>query len=244
MNTKTIDYTAGNIKLRGYLAFDSKKEGKRPGIIIAHAWRGQDDFARQKAVELAELGYVALAADVYGNGQSVNTNEEATSLMMPLFLDRKLLRERIIAAYELLKSQPEVDAHQIGAIGFCFGGLTVIELFRSGAEVKGVVSFHGTLGNAMGDRKATTHPIAKGIKGSILILHGNDDPLVSLDDILNIQREFTQAGVDWEMDIYGNTMHAFTNPEAHEEALGLVYNKKTSERAWQRMLNFFTEIFH
>ena len=143
----------------------------------------------------------------------------------------------MIAAYETLINQAGVDQSRIGAIGFCFGGLSVIELLRSGTPVKSVVSFHGVLGNT----GAKTVPIAKNIKGSILMLHGYEDPLVPINDVLNIQKEFNDAGVDWQMDIYGHTSHAFTNPQAHDTKKGLIYNEKINKRAWLAMKNFFEE---
>ena len=244
MKKEYVDYKCGDTLCKGYFAFDPSSKTKRPAILIAHAWMGQDDFAREKAAYLTELGYVGFAADIFGEGKTANNPKDAAALMMPFFLNRKLLQERVNAAFETVKAHPLVDSERIGAIGFCFGGLTAIELLRSGAPVKGVVSFHGVLGNAMGDKKANTLPIAKNISGSLLILHGHDDPLVTLDDIVNIQTEFTTAGVDWQMHIYGHAVHAFTNPMLKDPKTGLAYNAKANERSWQSMRNFFEEIFH
>lgn len=239
MHTKNVSYLAGNVSLQGFLAHDPTIKAPSPAILIAHAWRGLDQFAKHKAVELAKLGYVAFAADVYGNGLAVETNEEALALMTPLYQNRTLLLERIKAGYDILKAHPLVDPKRIGGIGFCFGGLTIIELFRSGADLKGVAAFHAVLGN----KGATVFPIAKGIRGSILVLHGNDDPLVSAEDLQNFRNEFTQAGIDWQMNIYGHTSHAFTNPEVNDPVSGLVYQAKSDRRSWQAMQNFFQEIF-
>lgn len=238
-----IDYKCGGTKCKGYAVYDSSTKAKRPAIIVAHAWMGQDDFAREKATYLTKLGYLGFAADLYGDGKTVQNSDEAAALMMPLFLDRKLLQERIIAAYRAVQSHPLVVAERIGAIGFCFGGLSVIELLRSGTEIKGAVSFHGALGNSRDGKKAKTVPIAQDIKGSLLMLHGHDDPLVSQDDILNMQTELTKAGVDWQMHIYGHTVHAFTNPVANDAKSGFAFNPKSNERAWKSMRNFFEEIF-
>lgn len=243
MHTEAIEYQCKGVKLKGHLAWKNNSAIKRPAVIVAHAWKGQDDFARQKACALAELGYVGFAADLYGNGIEVKSNEEAQKLMLPLFLDRALLRERINAAVEAIKSNPLVEPSTIAAIGFCFGGLAVIELLRSGADVRGVVSFHGTLGNSLGEHKAKLAPLAKKINGALLMLHGHDDPLVSSTDVLSIQEEFTKANVDWQMHIYGQTMHAFTNPEAHDERSGLMFNVKANRRSWETMSNFLEEIF-
>lgn len=243
MKTNFIDYSIGGVNCRGYLAQNGAIKTKQPAILIAHAWQGQDDFARDKADSLAKMGYIAFAADLYGNGIYADSREEAAKLMMPLFLDRRLLQERIIAALETLKTIPQVDIENVGAIGFCFGGLTVLELLRSGAKIKGVVSFHGVLGDKMGDAQAKTVPIAEKIDGSALILHGHDDPLVSKTDIEKIQNELTLAHVDWQMHIYGRTKHAFTNPLADDDSMGLIFNNKASVRAWKSMENFFSELF-
>ena len=242
MNSEIIDYQCGNASLVGQLYFDETHSEKRPAVIVAHAWKGRDDFALEKAKALAEMGYVGFAADLYGGGKVVETNEEALELMVPLFLDRKTLRERMVAAYEAASEHSLVDKNKIAAIGFCFGGAAVIELIRSGIELKGVVSFHGILGHSLGEQKAPEHPGADRMHGSLLILHGYQDPLVSLDDILNIQQEFSSKGVDWQMHIYGNASHAFTNPNANEPESGLIYNQITEKRAMQSMKNFLNEV--
>lgn len=243
MHKEEIRYEGGGKELRGYLCHHRDLSGPRPGVIIAHAWRGLDAFARQQAERLAELGYMALAADVYGIDHEVESDEEAKELMLPLFLDRELLQERIVAAYTLLKNQSLVDPQRIGAIGFCFGGLTAIELLRSGCGVNGVVSFHGVLGNSMGDQTAKTVPLASGIKGELLILHGHEDPLVSEEDIILLQDEMTEADVDWQFVIYGHTSHAFTNPEAQNNSAGLVYNEQAARRSWVAATYFLNEVF-
>lgn len=240
MKEEIIDYQAGNLPCKGFLV-SPPGGGKLPGILVAHAWQGQDDFARQKARELAEMGYVALAADVYGQGLPVS-KEEAPTRMKPLFIDRALLQERIVAAFHLLSKDPRVDATKIGAIGFCFGGLTVIELLRSGAPVKGVVSFHGVLGDGFGANKANPGIRAKKIDGAILILHGYEDPLVSAEDIAKLQKELNDAGADWQMNVFGHTAHAFMDPSAHDTEHGLVYHERTAKRAWHAMIEFFKEI--
>jgi dienelactone hydrolase len=243
MQQTAITYKCGETPCRGVLVHDENITTPRPAVIVAHAWRGQDDFARHKAVDLAKLGYIAFAADIYGQGIEVKTDEEAQALMLPLFMNRQLLRERIVSAYDTVSNLPYVDKGKIGAIGFCFGGLTVIELLRSGRPARGVVSFHGVLGNTLKSAIANTQPPAKSISGSLLILHGNLDPLVSQNDILAIQSEFTQLGVDWQMHIYGHTVHAFTNPEVSDFKNGMAYDKLADRRSWKAMCNFFQEIF-
>jgi len=220
-----------------------KKSGKNPGILIAHAWRGLDEFVKKKADALAELGYVAFAADVY-DGKTATTDDEAFALMSPLFKDRELLRKKIGAAYDALKNLPEVDPERIGAIGFCFGGLTVLELLRSGAPVKGIVSFHGVLGTKMGDLEANIIPSHIPKNKSALFLHGDLDPLVPLEDILALKTELTESEVDWQFHIFGNTVHAFTNPEVHDFSGGLSYNRSADKRSWTMMRTFFEELFN
>lgn len=189
------------------------------------------------------MGYIAFAADVYGVSAPVKTDEEAAKLMKPLFSDRKKLQTRIQAAFQVLADHPLVDRTRIGAIGFCFGGLTVIELLRSGCPVRAVVSFHGVLTNRLGDTLAKTVPIASNIKGSLLLLNGHDDPLFSKADIALLEDELTQAKVDWTLVDYGHTSHAFTNPEARSPESGMLYNERSARRAWAAMRQFFTDAF-
>lgn len=244
MKEEIIDYEIDGKKYRGFWAFPSieaETPAKRPAVLVAHAWMGQDDFAREKARMLASLGYFGFAVDMYGEGKTASNPEEAEALMLPLFEDRALLRKRILGAFEVVSHLPGVDQGRIGGIGFCFGGLTIIELLRSGAPVKGCVSFHGVLGNTMGPIHAKTTPIAKGIEGSLLILHGYNDPLVSLQDIVNTQKELSEAMVDWQMHFYSQTSHAFTNPQANDVKNGLVFQSRSCDRALRLMKDFFKE---
>ncbi len=232
-------YFEGKTPCHGFVVANEKQSGKRPVVLVAHAWRGQDEFARDKARQLAALGYLGFAVDIYGEGRSTENNKEAEGLMAPFYLDRILLQRRMCAALDHAFTHPFADPARAGAIGFCFGGLSVIELMRSGAPIKAAVSFHGMLGSA----KAKTAAIAKNITGSLLILHGHDDPTVSDADIKSMQEELTKAGVDWQMHIYGHTMHAFTNPMAKEPSLGKLYNPLAEKRSWQAMKNFLNEKF-
>lgn len=242
MNSEIIDYQWNGKNFKGQIYFPENLSDKTPAVLVAHAWKGRDQFALDKAKMLAELGYIGFAADLYGDGLVVESNEEALDLMVPLFLDRKELRERISAAYQVVAGRAEVDSGRIGAIGFCFGGATVIELLRSGLDVKGVVSFHGLLGYSLGEQKADVFASADELKGSLLILHGYQDPMVSLDDVVNIQQEFSSKGIDWQMHTYGRASHAFTNPGANEPDSGMMYHAQTEKRALQSMRNFFSEV--
>ena len=243
MHTETIEYQQNGTTLRGYLVYDETVKTPRPAVMVAHAWKGQDEFARNKAKALAELGYIGFAIDIYGNGKEVKTNQEAIQLMKPLFLDRKLLQDRLKAGFETIKRQSMVDPKRIGGIGFCFGGLAILELFRSGVDLRGVVTFHAGFSNFMGDIKAKTVPIAKDIRGSLLILHGYNDPFVSPRDIQTLQQELSEQNIDWQMNIYSQTYHAFTDPDANDKAAGVLFNPRTNARTWRSMKNFFEEVF-
>lgn len=240
IKTTVVPYSLKSLQMKGFLASSSKE--KRPAVLVVHAWKGQDDFVRQKAEELAKLGYVGFAVDMYGDAKQTRDKAIAEEWMRPLFIDRALLQDHIKAAYHCVHNQPQVDPERIGIIGFCFGGLVAIELFRSGVALRGAVSFHGLLGNQRGDVKANTVPIAKDIKGSLLVLHGHDDPLVSQEDICHFQNEFTKANVDWQMHLYSHTLHAFTNPMANDIKFGTVYNEKAAMRSWKAMEQFFNEV--
>jgi dienelactone hydrolase len=242
IRSEEISYRAGNITCKGYLAVEtSVVQYKRPVVIIAHAWRGLDSFAKEKAHALAKLGYIGFAADLYGDGRVAKNDDEAAALMGPLFLDRKLLRDRIVAAFTTMQNHQDVDPSRIAAIGFCFGGLTVIELLRSGADVRGVVSFHGVLGESLGGMNAEKIPSILPIKGALLLLHGYKDPLVSQQDLVAIQKEFSDANIDWQLDIYGDAAHSFTNPEATNPDSGMVYNESAAKRSWLSMQHFLHE---
>lgn len=243
MQTRTVPYQVQGQTLQGFLAFDDSIKGKRPAVVVAHAWRGQDAFAREKALAFAKMGYVALAADLFGDGVTVQSDEESLALMLPLFADRKLLQERIGKAVELLKADPLVDPKRIAAVGYCFGGLTVLELLRSGAEVSGVVSCHGLLADVLGEVRAKRPAIGHRLHGSILFLHGADDPMVSDSDIRQVTEELDEHGVDWQFNTYSQTVHAFTNPQAQDPDHGTVYNERTAKRSWFALVNFLEEIF-
>ena len=241
MREEKVVYQAGGVECHGLLTYDSSNAGKKPAILVIHAWRGQDGFAREKTRELADLGYVGFAVDLYGNGQSVTEDSEAQVLMAPLFKNRKKLRERIRAAYEFLRMSDLVDASKMGAIGFCFGGLTVLELLRSGASLKGAVSFHGLLGDVMGDITAVKEPVNYAPPGALLLLHGYEDTFTPPAEIARLQKELNDVQMDWQMNIYGQTCHAFMNPAAANPEKGMVYNPKIALRAWHAMKNFFEE---
>ena len=242
METDRLIYYHEGTPCHGFIAWDESSEVKRPAILIAHAWRGQDDFARQKAIEIASMGYIGFAIDIYGEGKCV-PNEEAQGLRDPFFFDRKLLQARMNAALDFIKKHPRVDPEKVAAIGFCFGGLCVYELLRSGADIKGVVTFHGIFAFSQEGKHVKEVTISSKILGKILVLHGAQDPLVSDTDLKFVQKEMTDANVDWQMHIFGNAMHAFTNPNAKDPKKGTLYDPISEKRAWELMQIFLDGLF-
>lgn len=236
LQTQKIKYQDGDTVLEGYCAVDARFSGKRPVVIVAHDWSGCNEFVTNKAEQLAELGYVGFALDMYGMGKTGKTTEEKIALMSPLKNDRAALRARVLAALAVAKTLPNADSQQIGAIGFCFGGLCVLDLARSGADVKGIVSFHGLL-------MKPENLLDKKIIAKVLVLHGHDDPMVPPQQVLKFETEMTQQKVDWQVHVYSNTQHAFSNPAAHDASMGTIYNPVAAERSWVAMKNFFAEIF-
>lgn len=231
-----VSYLDDGEVLEGYFAYDDAIAGQRPVVLIHHAWAGRDEFVAEKARKLAALGYLGFATDIYGKGILGKGPDENARLMQPFMQDRGKLRKRLIAALAAVKTMPWADDKKIAAIGFCFGGLCALDLARSGAEICGVVSFHGLL-----VPPANVSPAA--IKAKVLVLHGHDDPMVPPEQVLALQTELTAAGADWQVHSYGNTMHAFTNPLANDPGFGTVYQPKADVRSWQAMQNFLQEIF-
>jgi dienelactone hydrolase len=237
VKTRLVEYRDGDVVLEGYLAWDDAVKGTRPGVLIVHQWMGVTDNERMRAGQLAALGYVALAADVYGKGVRPANAQEAGALAGTYKGDRTLLRARVAAGLAELKRQPLVDAPRIAAIGYCFGGTAVLELARSGADVAGVVSFHGGL-------DSLKPADGRNIRAKLLVLHGADDPFVPAADIAAFQQELRQAGVDWQMVYYSGAVHSFTQKEAgSDNSRGAAYNERADRRSWQAMRDFFAEIF-
>lgn len=236
MITKTIDYQDGDTQLAGYLAYN-ETGAPLPAVLVAHDWSGRREFACQAAERVAALGYAGFALDMYGKGifGRDGDTEGNAALMNPYASDRVLLRQRINAALNAVRELPQVDPAKIAAMGYCFGGMCVLELARSGADVKGVISIHGIFspGNA----------VNKKISAKVLCLHGHDDPMVPPEQVLAFEKEMTDAGADWQIHVYGGTMHAFTNPIANNPDFGTVYKEKAAKRAYQSVANFLDEIF-
>ena len=234
--SNTVGYLDGDVLLEAFFAFDDSLSGRRPAVLINHTWVGRDDFVAEKAKKLAELGYVGFAVDMYGKGVLGSGAEENAKLMQPFMDDRQILQKRMNAAFYAVKLMPWVDDSKIAAIGFCFGGLCSLDLARTGADLKGVVSFHGLLaapGNTQGNA----------IKAKILALHGHDDPMVPVEHVIAFEQEMTKAGADWQLHTFGNAMHAFTNPVANNPDFGTVYQPDADRRSWLAMENFLAEAF-
>ncbi len=234
--SNTVGYLDGDVLLEAFFAFDDSFSTRRPAVLINHAWGGRDDFVAEKAKKLAALGYVGFAVDMYGKGILGSGPEENMKLMQPFMADRAMLQKRMKAALYAVTLLPWVDDSKIAAIGFCFGGLCSLDLARTGADLKGVVSFHGLLG-------APDNMQGNAVKAKVLALCGHDDPLVPVEQVLAFQQEMTKAGADWQMHTYGHTMHAFTNPVANDPAFGTVYQPDADRRSWIAMENFLDEIF-
>jgi dienelactone hydrolase len=238
IHTEVVDYQQGGTTLEGYLAYDDSNSGKRPGILIVHQWQGITDYEKMRARMLAEMGYVAFCADIYGKDNRPKTLQEAGALAGKFKGDRQLLRARVNAGLDQLKSNQYVDANQVAAIGYCFGGTTVIELARSGAQLNGVVSFHGGL-------DSPTPADGRNIRCKMLILAGADDPFQKPADLEAFEKEMRDSKVDWQITFYGGAVHAFTQPSVDALNLpGAKYNESADKRSWQAMKNFFAEIFN
>lgn len=236
MITKTIDYQDGDTQLEGYLAYH-ETGAQLPAVLVAHDWSGRREFACKAAERIAAMGYAGFALDMYGKGIFGRDGdaEGNAALMNPYASDRILLRQRINAALRAVRAFSQVDAARIAAMGYCFGGMCVLELARSGADVAGVISIHGILapGDAANEK----------ISAKVLCLHGHDDPMVPPEQVLAFEKEMTDAGVDWQMHVYGGTMHAFTNPAANNPDFGTVYKEVAEKRAYQSVANFLGELF-
>lgn len=232
-----VEYTHDGTELRGVLAHDAEITDRRPGVLVVHDWMGISDETRRRARMLAELGYVAFAADIYGAGSRPSNTEEAAAQSSKYKSDRALLRGRLAAALAVLAENERCDPGRIGVIGYCFGGMSALEVARMGADVAGVVSFHGNLDTPSPED-------AEQIQCKVLVLHGADDPFVLPGQVAAFMDEMRSAEVDWQMVHYGNAVHSFTNPgAAGDPVAGAKYDAKADARSWVHMKAFFDEIF-
>ena len=231
-----VEYKDGETPLLGYFFFDNMIAETRPTVIVFSDWLGVGDFAKERARQLRSMGYNAFIADTYGNGKFTSDPKEAAALSTGFKQNRGLTRSRAKAALSWLSKHPKVDPKRIGAIGFCFGGMVALELVRSGAELDGIVSFHGTLETPEESKLKTT-------ASKILILHGAEDPLVPAAEVAGFEEEMRKAAANWELVKYGGAVHSFTNPQAGSDvSKGFAYNPQVSRRAYEAMQDFFKEI--
>jgi dienelactone hydrolase len=237
IQTQTIEYKQGDTTLEGVVVYDDAAKGKRPGVLIVHQWMGVTEYEKTRATMLAKLGYVAFCADIYGKGVHPKDTKEAGVEATKYKTDRTLLRARVNAGLAELKKSELVDAKHVAAIGYCFGGTTVIELARSGAELSGIVSFHGGL-------DSPTPADGKNIKCKVLACHGADDPFVPAKDLAAFEDEMRMANVDWTLIKYGGAVHSFTQPMAgNDNSKGAAYNERADRRSWKALELFLAGVF-
>lgn len=236
IKTQTIVYKDGKTVLEGYLAMPDTAGAARPGVLVVHEWRGHGEYARSRARQLAELGYVAFAVDMYGKGVYAKDHDEAGKLSGVFFNDRALMRRRVLSGLAQLKGVAGVDVKRLAAIGYCFGGTTVLELARSGADVRGVASFHGNL--------TTPTPAAEGaVKAKVLVLHGASDAWTA-GALPDFEKEMNAARADWQLISYGGAVHSFTVKDAGDDpSKGMAYNAAADRRSWSALQTFLGELF-
>lgn len=233
LTTSTLEYTLDGVRMVGYLVYDASLPTPRPGVLVVHEWWGLNDYARGRAEDLARAGYVALAADMYGDGVTTTDPKQAGAWAGKV-KGSELIRTRSRAALDALAKVPQVDPQRLGALGFCFGGTTALELAWSGAPVDAVASFHGSL--------TIPKPSDKGIGAGVLVLHGANDQFDSQETLLGFQQAMRGLTLDWQMVYYGNAVHSFTNPNASKAGIpGVAYDERAARRSWQLMLAFFEE---
>lgn len=237
---KEAAYSANGTTLKGYIAFDDSIEGKRPGVIVVHEWWGHNEYARRRADMLADLGYVTLAVDMYGEGKTADHPDTASAFMNEALSNRALFQNKFESGLELLKKQEQTDPEHIAAIGYCFGGKTVLEMARAGVDLDGVASFHGLL--------ATDNPAEKGeVKASVIVFHGADDPFVKPQDVEAFKKEMAEAQVDFKFVEFEGVKHSFTNPSSTEVGkrfdLPLEYNEDADKESWGQLKAFLERVF-
>ncbi|HMU81829.1 MAG TPA: dienelactone hydrolase family protein [Leptospiraceae bacterium] len=234
-----VTYKFGDQTLKGLLAYAPEQTGKRPAVLVVHEWWGNNDYSRKRAMQLAELGYVALAIDMYGDGKIAANPDEAGKMAGGVMKDFEKGKGRFAAALDFVKQQPQVDPTRIAAIGYCFGGGVVLNMARQGADLKGVVSFHGGLD--------PVKPAKKGeVKARILVAHGGADSFVPMEKVDAIKKEMSEAGADLTVTVYPGATHVFTNPDADKYAkefkMPIAYNAEADKKSWEEMANFLSSV--
>ncbi|MCI0641495.1 MAG: dienelactone hydrolase family protein [Gemmataceae bacterium] len=237
VKTKAVTYEFGGITLKGHLAWDDAQKGKRPGVLVVHEWWGLNDYAKKRAEQLAGMGYVAFAADMYGEGKVVEHPKDAGQMAGEVRKDAKVWQGRALAALKILQDNEMVDAKKIAGIGYCFGGSTVLQLAFTGADVAAVVSFHGSL-------QPPTPEQAKSIKAKIMVCHGALDTFIPDEAIVKFRTGLEEANANYQIIYYSNAVHSFTVPGADQRGLkGIGYNADADRRSWQHMQGLFNEVF-
>lgn len=240
INAQAVSYQNGAENLRGYLAYDDAISEQRPGILVIHEWWGIDDYIRSRAERLADLGYCALAIDMYGEGKTADNPGDAGALMTAVMQDIKTAETRLKAGYQYLQNVAATDTNRMAAIGYCFGGAMALHAARIGMELRGVVSFHGALASHH-------HPRYGSVKAKVLVCHGEADNFIPEQDVADFKREMEDAGVDYRFKTYTGAKHAFTNPAADENGrkfgINVAYNQAADQQSWDAMQAFFQEIF-
>lgn len=235
LQAEEITYKVGDLVCRGFIVRDKAHPKPKPCVMIAHDWSGRSEMFCEKARQLAALGYVGFAIDMYGDAKLGETTAEKKALMNPVLENRQNVTIRMLAAYQAAADSAWVDDAKIAAIGYCFGGLCVLDLARAGAHINGVVSFHGIL-------TPPSVTVCEKMRAKVLVLHGYEDPMVPPSQVEQFAKEMTMKNADWQIHMYGHTQHAFTNPEANDDALGLHYNKKAAQRSWANAEMFLKEV--
>lgn len=239
LKEETVAYSSGNTTMNGYVVYDANKQGKRPAVLVVHEWWGLNDYPKMRARKLAELGYVAMAVDMYGNGKTVDNPDDAGKISGPFYQNLQMTKDRFDAALNKLKTYSQVDTANIAAIGYCFGGGVVLNVARLGEDLKGVVSFHGMLIGAPADKNL--------LKAKILVCHGGDDQFVKPQDVAQFKKQMDSIGADYSFKQYPNATHAFTNPAATEAGekfkMPIKYNPQADSASWNDMKDFFGRIF-
>ena len=237
---KPVEYTAGGVTLKGYLAYDENVKGIRPGVLVVHEWWGQNEYVRKRARMLAELGYTALALDMYGEGKMASHPDDAGKFSSEVMKNFPVAKERFLAALEFLKKQPTVDPANIAAIGYCFGGGVVLNVARQGVDIKGVASFHGSLAVVQPEKPTP-------IKAAVRVYNGADDKFIPAEAIEALKKEMAEQKVNFKFTNYPGAIHSFTNPDATEMGkkfnMPIAYNAAADKASWADMQQFFKEIF-
>lgn len=237
--TQEVSYQSGDVTLQGYLAYKKDAE-QRPAVLVVHEWWGHNKYARERAKMLAKLGYVAFALDMYGEGKVADHPDDAKKFMQEAMRDQAMLKERFLAALDYVHQLNQVDKDSVAAIGYCFGGGVVLNMARQGVDLDGVVSFHGSL--------ATKQLASKDkVTAKVLVLHGGNDAFIPESQVISFEEEMTAANVDYEVVVYDNVDHSFTNPEADDFAekfnMPVSYDQEADHQSWAKMKNFLAELF-